>query len=121
MIFQKTITDLNYGLLSNTFFFTFLSISIAFILPYLSEYKTAKQAFIAKPITAISIISYSLYLINGGLIAENFKRFSNAGKEWNFTQALGVYLLYWFICLTLSTLIFVFFEKPMTDLRNKFK
>lgn len=121
MIFQKTITDLNYGLLSNTFFLTFLSISIAFTLPYLSEYKTAKQAFIAKPITAISIISYSLYLINGGLIAENLKRFSNAGEGWNFTQALGVYLLYWFICLTLSTLIFVFFEKPMTDLRNKFK
>ena len=115
MIFQKNITD------SNTFFFTFLSISIACILPYLSEYKTAKLPFISKPITAVSIISYSLYLINGGLIAENFKRFSNAGEGWNFPQALGVYLLYWIICLTLSTLIFVFFEKPMTDLRNKFK
>ncbi|MCF8429793.1 MAG: acyltransferase [Bacteroidia bacterium] len=115
MTFQKTITD------SNTFFFTFLSISITFIIPYLSEYKTAKFSFIAKPITAVSIISYSLYLINGGLIAENLKRFSNAGEGWNFAQALGVYLFYWFICLTLSTLIFVFFEKPMTDLRNKFK
>ena len=83
--------------------------------------KTTKLQFIAKPITAISIISYSLYLINGGLLAEKFKQYTNAGQGWNFTQALGVYLFYWFLCLTLSTLIFVFFEKPMTDLRNKFK
>jgi peptidoglycan/LPS O-acetylase OafA/YrhL len=121
MVFQKTIVDEHQSLLTNTIFFTFLSISIACILPYLSEYKTAKFSFIAKPITAVSIISYSLYLINGGLIAENFKRFSNAGEGWNFPQALVVYVFYWFICLTLSTLIFVFFEKPMTDLRNKFK
>jgi len=121
MALQKTITEGNLNLLSNTFFFTFLSISIAFIIPYLSEMKTIKLQFIAKPITAISIISYSLYLINGGLLAENFKQYTNAGQGWNFMQALGVYLFYWFLCLTLSTLIFVFFEKPMTDLRNKFK
>jgi peptidoglycan/LPS O-acetylase OafA/YrhL len=121
MTLQKSITEVHNGLLSDTFFFTFLSISIAFILPYLSEMKTFKYQFIAKPITAISVISYSLYLVNGGLIAEKFKHYSNAGEGWSFVQALGIYLCYWFLCLFISSIIFVFFEKPMTDLRSKFK
>lgn len=121
MTFQKTIIDNYQGLISNTFFFSFISIFIAFIIPYLSELKNTKYKFIAKPVTAVSVISYSLYLINGGLIAENLKHYSNVGQGWNFAQALSVYLLYWFLCLSISAIIFVFFEKPMTDLRNKFK
>jgi peptidoglycan/LPS O-acetylase OafA/YrhL len=46
---------------------------------------------------------------------------SNKGEGWSVTMATSMYILYWVVSLGLSTLIFVFFEKPMTDLRNKFK
>lgn len=121
MASQQLLIEKYSGTLTNTLFFTFLSISIAFIIPYLSEIKQLKYGYIAKPITAVSIISYSLYLINGGLISENIKRFTEEGKDWNFSTSLFVYIGYWLVCLILSALIFVFFEKPMTDLRNKFK
>jgi peptidoglycan/LPS O-acetylase OafA/YrhL len=121
MALQKNITEVHKGLLANTFFFTLLSISIAFVIPYLSAIKNIKSNFIAKPITAVSVISYSLYLVNGGLIAEKIKHYSNSGEGWSFIQASLIYLFYWFFCLFLSAIIFVLYEKPMTDLRNKFK
>lgn len=121
MAAQQTLIETFKGTLTNTLFFTFLSTSIAFIIPYLSEIKQFIYQFIAKPITAVSIISYSLYLINGGLISENIKRFTEEGKDWNLNTSILVYTRYWLACLILSTIIFVFFEKPMTDLRNKFK
>lgn len=119
MGFQKNIVDEHPGLISNTFFFTFLSIAIACILPFLSGMESTKLKFLAKPITAVSIISYSLYLINGGLLAGAFKRYSHAGAGWVFPQAFIIYVMFWILCLSLSALIFVCYEKPMTDLRNK--
>lgn len=121
MAFQKKITDDHQSLISNVLFSPMLSIFISLIIPYLSEFKQTKYQFLAKPITGISIISYSLYLINGGLFAESFKYYSNGGANWNFSTALSVYLLFWVLCLGVSAVIFVLFEKPMTDLRNKFK
>jgi len=121
MAFQKKITDDHQSLLSNILFSPMLSIFISLLIPYLSEYKQTKFQFLAKPITGISIISYSLYLINGGLFAESFRYYSNAGASWNFITAFPIYLLFWALCISVSMLIFVFFEKPMTDLRNKFK
>lgn len=120
MAFQKQITDVHASHLSNVLFNSFLSFFIALIIPFLSNIEHTDYQFIAKPITAISIISYSLYLINGGLIAESFRHYFNGGIDWNFTTALGIYLIYWVLCLILSAIIFVFFEKPITDLRNKF-
>lgn len=119
MCFQKYIVEQYAGQISNTFFFTFLSMAIACILPYLSGVKTTKFQFLAKPITAISIISYSLYLINGGLIAGNFKKYFFRQTQVNFTSGLFIYISYWFLCIAVSILIYLFFEKPITDLRNK--
>jgi hypothetical protein len=54
-------------------------------------------------------------------VAAMFFKSSNGGEGWTTSFALSMYILYWFLCLFISTLIFVFFEKPMTDLRNRFK
>jgi peptidoglycan/LPS O-acetylase OafA/YrhL len=121
MFFQKSITDNQPTILINTFFTTALSIAIAFIIPYLSLLKSFKYKIVAKIVTAISIISYSLYLINNGVVGKMFWDLSNKGEGWSVTMATSMYILYWVVSLGLSTLIFVFFEKPMTDLRNKFK
>jgi peptidoglycan/LPS O-acetylase OafA/YrhL len=121
MVFQKNLTEVNPNLFLNTFFTSFLSIAIALTIPFLASIKTFKFQFIAKPITAVSIISYSLYLINNGVVAAMFFKSSNGGEGWTTSFAFDMYILYWFLCLFISTLIFVFFEKPITDLRNRFK
>lgn len=106
--------------LNNTLFFTLLSISIALLLPYLSLLQNFRIKWIAKVITAISIISYSLYLINGGLLSIQFDLLSNKGEGWSIETSAMMYTLYWALCLGLSALIYVFFEKPMTHLRDKY-
>ncbi len=120
MAFQKHLV-LNYpGMISDLVFFTLLSICIACLLPYLSSIKTTKWQSMAKPITGVSIISYSLYLVNGGLISISLRQLSNWGEGWSVSETGIIYVLYWITCLVVSALIFVFFEKPMTDLRNRF-
>jgi peptidoglycan/LPS O-acetylase OafA/YrhL len=120
MAFQKNIVENYFGVFSNLIFFTLLSIFIGFLLPYLSVVKTTKWQSIAKPITGVSIISYSLYLVNGGLINISLRQLSNWGEGWSVTETGIIYVLYWITCLVVSAIIFVFFEKPMTDLRNRF-
>ena len=117
---QKSIVEQFPGFISNNLFFTFLSISIACLLPYLSSVQSIKWNGIAKPITAISIISYSMYLINGGLLSFSLMQYTNEGANWTAPFAMLMYGLFWVICIGLSALIFLFFEKPMTDLRNRF-
>ena len=63
----------------------------------------------------ISKISYSMYLINLGLVGEVIKT--------NFPPNGGVdsiikYLIYWFVVVLSSTIVYKYFEKPMTRLRD---
>ncbi len=120
MKFENNLMDYNPSNFNNTIFFTLLSISIALLLPYLSLLQNFKINWIAKIITAFSIISYSLYLINGGLLAIQFDLLSHKGEGWSTETAALMYVFYWVLCISLSTLIYVFFEKPITQLREKF-
>lgn len=67
--------------------------------------------------THISLISYSMYLINLALVAEvirdNFPP-ADATSAW---IAFGVY---WVAVIGFSTLLYKYFEKPFTDLRDRF-
>lgn len=51
------------GIYFCVFSFTLISTGTLFMLPYLSELKTG-NGFLYKPITYISLISYSMYLLN---------------------------------------------------------
>ncbi|MCX6187376.1 MAG: hypothetical protein NTU43_10340 [Bacteroidetes bacterium] len=59
-------------------------------------------------------------MVNGGLISISLRQLSNWGEGWSVSETGIIYVLYWITCLVVSALIFVFFEKPMTDLRNRF-
>jgi peptidoglycan/LPS O-acetylase OafA/YrhL len=120
MKFENNLMEYNPSHLNNTIFFSLLSISIALLLPYLSLLNEIKFTWIAKVVTGVSIISYSLYLINGGLLAIQFDLLSNKGADWSLGTAAMMYVFYWILCLVLSTLLYVFFEKPFTKLRDKF-
>ncbi len=101
----------NNNLITKIFFLTFLSISIAFLLPLMQSLKRFKNEGIVKFITHISLISYSVYLIHyfiiGGIDRLNLGNFSK----------IGISLILIFV---VSTLQYRLFEKPITSIREKF-
>ena len=90
-------------------------IGCVLLLPKFDSMKSAPPR-LTKAITHVSLISYSMYLINLALVSsvirDNFPP-SDASSAWT------VYLLYWAIVLVVSTLLFKYFEKPVMDLRDK--
>ena len=68
--------------------------------------------------THISLISYSMYLLNLAVISEVL--YTNIppigpGTAW------ALYGFYWILVLTFSTLLYKYYEKPMMDLRDRFR
>ena len=96
------------------FDYSILSFCIFLFLPKLNSITNIKTRF-AKVVTHISMISYSMYLINLAVVAEVI--YFNIPIQSKFT-AIMAYLLFWFVLITLSTLLFKYYEKPMMDLRD---
>jgi peptidoglycan/LPS O-acetylase OafA/YrhL len=106
-----------HSVLWNVFYLPFVSITVACFLPFLSEWKEEKS-FIAKPITFISIISYSIYLLHYSLVLQLMKHYFPVESQ--NTLHLSFFLVIYFgITVTLSYLLYRFYEKPMMDLRDK--
>lgn len=102
-------------LFKQTFYFSILPISVMLFLPMAEAYKTAKGIF-AKVVSHISKISYSMYLINLALVAEVIR--DNFKPEGGIDGVIK-YICYWAIVIAVSSLLFKYYEKPMTDLRDK--
>ncbi|MCO6481167.1 MAG: acyltransferase [Flavobacteriales bacterium] len=72
---------------------------------------------VTKVFTHISLISYSMYLINLALVSEVIRdNFPPTGP----VSAWVSYIIYWLVVLVASTLLYKYFEKPMMDLRERF-
>ncbi len=102
--------------------FTVSSVAVLLMLPFLSSWKTS-QGCLGKFITLISIISYSMYLLNltpiqGILMPALLKQFIDLGFE-SFSTPLLQYSLYWLLTMMCSFLLYYGYEKPMTELREK--
>ena len=68
--------------------------------------------------THISLISYSMYLINLALVSEIIRdNFPPRGPQ----TSWALYLIYWFVVITFSTFLYKYYEKPIMDLRDKIK
>jgi peptidoglycan/LPS O-acetylase OafA/YrhL len=93
------------------------SIGCFLLLAKFDSIKTVSNNFIKKIITHISLISYSMYLINLALVSRVIR--DNFPPE-NSNSAWAWYVIYWLIVLSASTILFKFFEKPITELREKF-
>jgi peptidoglycan/LPS O-acetylase OafA/YrhL len=109
------------GIYGCVFSFSIVSIATLCLLPYLSNLKSGK-GFIYKCITYISLISYSMYLINYVLV----KFWIINVIDWSYIESINGYLfivaryfMYWFFTITISILIYKYFEVPMTKLRDK--
>ncbi len=96
-------------------------------MPYLSELKTG-EGTVYKTITYISLISYSLYLLNYSLIKDIIVRngIVKPLMHFNITQneillaSLG-YFFYWLLVILGAILMYKYIELPFMKLRNCFK
>jgi peptidoglycan/LPS O-acetylase OafA/YrhL len=108
------------GLYSTVFSFTVISIATLSLLPYLSELKTGRGP-LYKMITCVSLISYSMYLINLSIVQE----WIIGNIPWHnltdnvYLMVISRYGLYWILVISLSILLYKYFEVPMTSLREK--
>ena len=93
------------------------SIGCFLLLPKFDSLKSAPR-LITTVVTHISLISYSMYLINLALVSEVIRdNFQPHGPK----TAWAMYVVYWFVVIFMSTLIYKYYEKPFMDLRDKFK
>ncbi len=93
----------------------FESVGCFLLLPKFDSLKTAPP-IITKIFTHISLISYSMYLINLALVSEIIRdNFPPRGPH----TALALYGVYWFVVITVSTVLYKYYEKPIMDLRDK--
>ncbi|MDC8006369.1 acyltransferase [Aureisphaera galaxeae] len=101
----------------NVLYLPLCSISIALSLPVLSRLKRAPKLML-KPITFISIVSYSMYLLHYSIILFLLNYYVDTSEmslvlKWSF--AIGYVLFTMF----LSYLLYRFYEKPMMDIRDR--
>lgn len=104
-----------FGLYLSVFSFSIVSMSTLMVIPYLSDLKYGK-GYLFKIITVISLISYSMYLINLTVVQE-FLLSSFPENLATFTYLR--YFCYWSFILLGSILMYKFVELPFMRLRNK--
>jgi peptidoglycan/LPS O-acetylase OafA/YrhL len=103
------------GFFSKTYYFSLVGIGAAMLLPFADSRKSFNSSF-GKVLTHISLISYSMYLVNLSLVAQVIEKNYNISNP---VEAVCVYIFYWLFIIILSTLLYKYFEKPVMDLRNR--
>jgi peptidoglycan/LPS O-acetylase OafA/YrhL len=112
---------LSFNFFDSVFSFTFTSLGTLFLLPYLSNFKNGK-GIIYISITIISLISYSMYLVNLSIVQYwlldciNWKVISDFNS---YFAIVFKYFLYWLLTIIISILIYKYFELPIMKLRDK--
>ena len=118
----------NYAsLYTCVFSFNLISLSHLLVLPFMSSVKTGK-GIIFKTVTGISLISYSMYLINLSIVKVGLidiilmKRLNYFNLT--LTPALQVavnYIVFWTAVVSGSILLYKFVEVPFMKLRDRKK
>ena len=124
-IFSKFISPLLFsevGLYNCVFSFSIISLATLFVLPFLSNIKQG-QGFFYNTITRISLISYSMYLLNLSIVQKWIidKINWNAILNSNYLIVFFKYSLFWFLTIILSILLYKYFELPVMNLRDRKK
>lgn len=116
LMLMKVIRIETYPFVWNVLYLPINSITIMLMFPLLSQMNTAPR-FILKPITTISVISYAMYLLHYSVIMQLLKYFipSNGLPEFDMMIYIIVYIA---STVLISYLVYQFFERPMTKLRD---
>jgi peptidoglycan/LPS O-acetylase OafA/YrhL len=105
-----------YPFFWNVIYLPLASVSVAFFLPVLSEWNKARSA-IARCITFISLISYSIYLLHYGVVLQTMKHMVDT-ENLSALSAVVFTTLYVAITIFLSWVLYRFYEKPIMDKRR---
>lgn len=106
----------------NYFALTVTPLGAMLLLPKLSGLKR-EGGWIVGTFTFISVVSYSMYLLNfavvqGVLLPPLIRALSHVC--WRCSQSHGVsYVLFWMLTIGSSFLLYRYFERPMTALRDR--
>ena len=101
----------------NVMYLPTVSITMALFLPVLSEWKSEAN-WIHKPVTFISLISYSIYLLHYSIILQLLKRLGDTATM-DSVKLFFVTSSYIILTLSASYLLYRYFEKPIMDLRDR--
>ena len=109
-----------YIFYKRTVYFLLIGLSMTLLMPYMDGWRTASGVWarfgIARAITHVSLISYSMYLLNLTPIMMTVIERIPTTSFWVGWLKVG---LFWTLVLVLSTLLFKYFEKPVTELRDR--
>jgi len=105
------------GMFAKVYLISIQSFAYALLLPKFESIKTA-PTYLLKPLTHISLISYSMYLINLSLVAELIRDTYTSTSVYS---AWALYFSFWLVVIAISTIMYKYYEKPITDLRDRFK
>jgi peptidoglycan/LPS O-acetylase OafA/YrhL len=99
--------------------FTVISIATLFLLPALSVFHFKKN-IITKGITFISVISYSIYLVNSSVMHLLLAYRNNIQSifHFDFISECVLYILFWSFTIIISYLLYTLVEYPVMQFRN---
>ncbi len=106
--------DVN-SLYMKVFHFPYVSLLVLFFIPFFDSIKTGK-GLVYKSITHISKISYSMYLIHVALVVQVFTTHFKVETK---LESIFVYILMWTVTIIASSLLYKYYEKPITNFRDK--
>jgi peptidoglycan/LPS O-acetylase OafA/YrhL len=101
----------------NVLYLPITSIMFALFLPLFSQWETAPN-WISKPITFVSLVSYSVYLLHYSIILQLMKNYIDTSSYSYFQLHLFTFC-FLLITFFLSFLLYKFFEKPLMNLRDR--
>ncbi len=114
-VFSYSVLTIKDTFFNKTVLFIVTDLGLALLLPYFKGIKV-KSGFLPYAITHISIVSYSIYLIHHSFVIQLLHELFPSGTlPWYI-----LYALYIIITFFLSTLVYKYFERPMTALRSRF-
>lgn len=105
------------GLITKTLFFPALSLFFVCFLPLANSINPQRRNFFMRFITHLSVISYSVYLLHFSII---MTLQNQVYEPRSLPEALLAIAVFWAITFGVSTLVYNFYEKPCTRLRDKF-
>lgn len=105
-------------------FYSFLfSIGVLLIIPKLQNYQPKKIRPWHRFFMFISVISYSMYLLNltlfKSILGPLYNSLFTGVIENQFLLAILKYTYFWILVIFLSYLLFIFWERPWMELRKK--
>lgn len=104
-----------YVFYKRSLYFTAIGLSTMLLLPRMDNWRSS-SSWLAGPVTHISLISYSMYLLNlSPLMILVIDRIPTTSLAVGYAK-IG---LFWTLTILLSTLLYRFYEKPMTNLRDR--